>query len=1553
MAIGRQRLTEEINTVIVAPARLVDRRPAAIRDVNTTMHTTIVLALLATQCVLTPGIRVPVDWTDSEVDTSEQFKNTVPHDGAKDVPIEYFQYPAKKPQFAIELVKAHPIGVQSPEKLFRPQPIKPYNNLPKPQLGHRVHPEKIVARPYRGFVQSAGGSTYAKPATTSFEVFHPYKSEEPALQQLYKDPNLDKVRKDFRDSDRKLERYQNEAGKSDVTKDEYLERPEEIDRRKLPQKNIPTQYEIHRPQRRPVYYSYPPKHRENLVSQKLRHPWNQNVAKVTPIHYRPIKNHLHGLRQQHALKFDDERNEYPQLPPQDDEEESEGYDIYQKGKERFEQLRDNVDEKINKAVQENRPQDNRNLELLSNQREADDSSDDESDEEEFVPVKNYAQVRKTEVTKHLPREAALEDAETLEEILNAPRLREAVKSKKAQIVYSEEGYEDAAYDHAGEQKHASDHEKHGGYLKQNAESQGKYKTPSIETKHGSKKGSTRGNQIEHDEKWDSDLREDENEDDSDYYESEEGESDSNEIIEDTEENSRNKRNSVDVSANSDTAISKKVIADSNERNKGQDIPHHDVNKREASNKDTKKQVNTYSEIKNKYPYYFQNIELLSKNSPLRYAENIELIPKKSKGGTEFYDSRSMLECPEVEDDVDALPDKLKKDGHPDESLEDLSEKAKDKAKFSTLENKQRLKGLGDKIDCFKAKYFGENPLDSPFFNEDTIENPEPVIKPNLKVFETQQKDKLKEGTLLPQSSDIFIVLNELRKSKHESSTPSATPILLTDVENKTTSNDPTYLPNSTNLTLIHARHKRATPFTYEPYKIIRDSQIQDSKKTTTTGNISPLIKQLQASRVIEKVTNQTKVTNKDKDQIFKKNNTKIYKNIGKGDRLEIRNDSHNDFTDVSFVDVNSDLRRGEPRYEIKPANHKPEYSPVENIKAISLVDYKAQTGNTESTTQASFKRLKRRKPTTRPHFDVSQFLPKKLDIQQTASSNTVRRVISTTTAIPSTDRIKRHKIRQRSRHEKEYDEYIDKLAEKIKPSSSTTVKPARKKRIRGTITTSEPIKVEVSTESPKLRLVTRFRDYEPIEASSKSHDTTENPTTANYNERSPPKFTEKKRKSTKSTLVTDTKSYGEDDDDDMRKEEVDDLIGVQHDTEYLPLYERVVSKINRMKEEDLKKKKEHNYDSNVSIYDDHFPDDDEEEEEEEESDDDDINTNKDDDEEEEEEELDERVETELDSISNNKESSAEVTTSEPTKRTLDKTTEAPSSTTESRNAKLQLKPTISKKKIEIHKELPTNKSLPHVTQFKQDIKEVEIVKQLTPNPKKKSNKNLEALEIFRDEKLAEEVNKLGDVEVFKENLDLKSGPKHGGNYRSITPEELEKDNLEAKNKGDVEASQTVNKEISSRRRGINRSLQNGGERSAKFVENGDSYNPKPRLHGGNLKLPQNRGQNRYRQSERYVDVDISDDVEEPSSFHGGNFKSYGNSRNSGRRMHGGNYRSEKIIKADETSSEEKPTQNRGKSKDRGNAATLLSGYARAVPILTTTPGYILDPSKRMYYYVDA
>ncbi|XP_030760549.1 uncharacterized protein LOC115885704 [Sitophilus oryzae] len=69
--------------------------------------------------------------------------------------------------------------------------------------------------------------------------------------------------------------------------------------------------------------------------------------------------------------------------------------------------------------------------------------------EEFVPQRLYTQVRNSENEKHLPYEPAR---------TGTGRLKELIKDSKVHTVYSEEGYEDSAYDHAGHVKKAEQDE---------------------------------------------------------------------------------------------------------------------------------------------------------------------------------------------------------------------------------------------------------------------------------------------------------------------------------------------------------------------------------------------------------------------------------------------------------------------------------------------------------------------------------------------------------------------------------------------------------------------------------------------------------------------------------------------------------------------------------------------------------------------------------------------------------------------------------------------------------------------------------------------------------------------------------------------------------------------------------------------------------------------------------------------------------------------------------------------------------------------------------------
>ncbi|KAG8320719.1 hypothetical protein J6590_061960 [Homalodisca vitripennis] len=109
----------------------------------------------------------------------------------------------------------------------------------------------------------------------------------------------------------------------------------------------------------------------------------------------------------------------------------------------------------------------------------------------------------------------------------------------------------------------------------------------------------------------------------------------------------------------------------------------------------------------KYPFYYSPTSVnLPKYSPLRYATNPKDIPIKRNNRMNFYESRDKaVKCDEPSPPKNIIP-KRHKDGEWNKKPEVVG---------------QRLGKLGDQIDCLKMKYFGIDPLDSPFFKEKEIE----------------------------------------------------------------------------------------------------------------------------------------------------------------------------------------------------------------------------------------------------------------------------------------------------------------------------------------------------------------------------------------------------------------------------------------------------------------------------------------------------------------------------------------------------------------------------------------------------------------------------------------------------------------------------------------------------------------------------------------------------------------------------------------------------------------------------------------------------------------
>ena len=115
----------------------------------------------------------------------------------------------------------------------------------------------------------------------------------------------------------------------------------------------------------------------------------------------------------------------------------------------------------------------------------------------------------------------------------------------------------------------------------------------------------------------------------------------------------------------------------------------------------------------KYPYYTLPANVLSEMSAFRYAESMKNYPKDKES---LYKTKRISECEDIEDNVDPVPKNV------EESSTD--KKYKRPAK--------RLNHLGDKIGCFKKKFFGKDPFDNPLFKEEYVAAAIPIPWKNTK-----------------------------------------------------------------------------------------------------------------------------------------------------------------------------------------------------------------------------------------------------------------------------------------------------------------------------------------------------------------------------------------------------------------------------------------------------------------------------------------------------------------------------------------------------------------------------------------------------------------------------------------------------------------------------------------------------------------------------------------------------------------------------------------------------------------------------------------------------
>ncbi|CAH0386913.1 unnamed protein product [Bemisia tabaci] len=146
----------------------------------------------------------------------------------------------------------------------------------------------------------------------------------------------------------------------------------------------------------------------------------------------------------------------------------------------------------------------------------------------------------------------------------------------------------------------------------------------------------------------------------------------------------------------------------------------------------------------KFPFYTSlDADKTAQFSPLRYAQNPQHIPKKSGHGMEFYESRKNINCDDPEGPQDVVP-KRAADGEWNERPQPES---------------ARLPELGDRIRCFRRKFFDEDPLDNPFFKEEFIGPPQRIRVAKV-IYEDQEDDKNEDADT--------IVDDELREEEEES-----------------------------------------------------------------------------------------------------------------------------------------------------------------------------------------------------------------------------------------------------------------------------------------------------------------------------------------------------------------------------------------------------------------------------------------------------------------------------------------------------------------------------------------------------------------------------------------------------------------------------------------------------------------------------------------------------------------------------------------------------------------------------------------------------------------
>ncbi|KAK9883410.1 hypothetical protein WA026_001584 [Henosepilachna vigintioctopunctata] len=442
------------------------------------------------------------------------------------------------------------------------------------------------------------------------------------------------------------------------------------------------------------------------------------------------------------------------------DEQPEGYEIFERGEKLLDKKRTEFENNPRNQPRE------KNVERIDvgSSEDVGEESENEENAEEFVPMTLYTQVRRSGNEEHLPSDS--EDSE-------GGRLKEVIKDSKIHTVYTEEGYEDSAYDHAGREKEAEDSE---GYSEYNNEEE-IHKEPQ---KGDNSQKAEEGDQInEGSSKIFKTAKFPENSaidqiikpkketpivknkfvktkeiktmklktnSDGTQMQITSGmrlnmnplNGSNTEVIEIMPKvveyfNTNFSKNGTDVAdkqkhSEETTATTKDPPASPliRKRRFTNDLPKVDVKEDFIKNiEQSNIPEYTQENQQNKYPYY--NAKYLNKNSPLRYSENMENIPLKREGEMSFYEQANKIHCPEVSDDIDAIPQRIKE-------VEEAVNNGEKIENTGDSGKSPRLGKLGERINCLKRKYFGDDPLDSPFFEENTVG---PVLSP-FKIFEEKQ-----------------------------------------------------------------------------------------------------------------------------------------------------------------------------------------------------------------------------------------------------------------------------------------------------------------------------------------------------------------------------------------------------------------------------------------------------------------------------------------------------------------------------------------------------------------------------------------------------------------------------------------------------------------------------------------------------------------------------------------------------------------------------------------------------------------------------------------------